>query len=88
MKLGSEVGITIPLSSVQKRVIEATRVSITSCRNVKVGENVKHGVAMPFSTPRKLRPKKCTKSVLDDFDEVVLRRIFHNFSSLRKKDRH
>jgi hypothetical protein len=27
MKLESEVGITIPLSSVQKRVIEAVRVS-------------------------------------------------------------
>jgi hypothetical protein len=25
---------------------------------VKEGENVKHGVAMPFSTPRNLRPKK------------------------------
>jgi hypothetical protein len=59
MKLESEVGITIPLSSVQKTVIEATRVSRrTLCRIVKEGENVKHGVAMPFSTPRNLRPKK------------------------------
>jgi hypothetical protein len=34
----SEMGITIPLSSVQKRVIEATRVSKrTVCRRVKEG---------------------------------------------------
>jgi hypothetical protein len=37
----SEVGITIPLSSAQKRVNEATRVSKgTSCRRVKEGKNV------------------------------------------------
>jgi hypothetical protein len=59
MKLESEVGITVPHSSVQKRVIEATHVSRrTLCRIVKEGENVKHGVAIPFSTPRKLRPKR------------------------------
>jgi hypothetical protein len=53
MKLESEVGITIPHSSTQKRVIEATHVSRrTLCRIVK------HGVAIPFSTPRKLRPKR------------------------------
>jgi hypothetical protein len=40
---------------------------------------------MPFSTPRKLRPKKCTKSVLDDFDEAVLRRIVHNFYLTEKE---
>jgi hypothetical protein len=58
----SEVGITIPLSSVQKRAIEATRVCRrTVCRRVKEGENVKHGVGMPFSTPRKLRPKDVLK---------------------------
>jgi hypothetical protein len=79
MKLESEVGITIPLSSVHKRAIEETRVSgRTVCRMAKEGENMKHGVAMPFSTPRKLRSKKCTESVLDDFDEAVLRKIFRN----------
>jgi hypothetical protein len=86
MKLSE--GTTIPLSSVQKRVIEATRVSRrTVCRRVKEGENVKHGIGMPFSTPRKLRPKRCTKSVLEGFDEAVLRRIVHS-TSLRKKDQH
>jgi hypothetical protein len=84
MKL-SEVGITIPLSSVQKRVIEATRVSRrTFCRIVKEGKNVKH-VAMPFSTPRKLRPKKCTKSILDGFNEAVLRGIVHSFYLTEKE---
>jgi len=55
MKTKSEVGIAIPLSKVQKRVVEATRVSRrTLCRVLKEGENVETGVTMAFSTPRKL----------------------------------
>jgi len=41
--------------------------------------NVETGVTMAFSTPRKLSPKVCTKSVLDTLNEAVLRRIVHNF---------
>ena len=86
MKSESEVGITIPLSKVQKRVAEATHVSRrTLCRVLKVGENVETGVTMAFSIPRKLRPKVCTKSVLDNFDEAVLRRIVHNFYLTEKQ---
>jgi len=48
MKTESEVGITIPLSKVQKRVAEATRVSRTLCRVLKEGENVETGVTMAF----------------------------------------
>jgi hypothetical protein len=67
MKTESEVGITIPVSKVQKRVAEATRASgRTLCRISKECENVETGVAMAFSTPRKLRPKVCTKSILDN----------------------
>jgi hypothetical protein len=54
-------------------------------RRVKEGENVKHGVGMPFSTPRKLRLKRRTKSVLDGFDEAVSRRIVHNFYLTEKE---
>jgi len=86
MKSESEVGITIPLAKVQKRVAEATHVSRrTLCRVLKEGENVETGVTMAFSTPRKLRPKVCTKSVLDNFDEAVLRRIVHNFYLTEKQ---
>ena len=64
MKTESEVGITIPLSKVQQRVAEATRVSRrTLCMVLKEGENVETAVTMAFSTPRKLRPKVCTKSI-------------------------
>ena len=63
VEMESEVGITIPLSKVWKRVAEATRVSRTLCRSLKEGENVETGVAMAFSTLRKLRPKVCTKSI-------------------------
>jgi hypothetical protein len=43
------VGIRIPLSKVQKRVAEATRVSRrTLCGVLKEGENVETGVAMAF----------------------------------------
>lgn len=86
MKTESEVGIAIPLSKVQKRVVEATRVSRrTLCRVLKEGENVETGVTMAFSTPRKRRPKVCTKSILDNFDEAVLRRIVHNFYLTEKQ---
>jgi hypothetical protein len=62
VKTESEVGITISLSKVQKRVAEATRVNrISLCRVQEKGENVETGVAMAFSTPRKLRPKVCIK---------------------------
>jgi len=86
MKSESEVGITVPLSKVQNRVTEATRVSRrTLCRLLKKGENLETGVAMAFSTPHKLRPKVCTKSFLDNFDEAVLRRIVHNFYLTEKQ---
>jgi len=86
MKTESEVSITIPLSKVQKRVAEATPVSRrTLCRVLKEGENVETGVTIAFSTPRKLRPKVCTISILDNFDEAVLRRIVHNFYLAEKQ---
>jgi ABC-type arginine transport system ATPase subunit len=56
MKTESEVGITIPLSKVQKKVTEATHVCRrTLFRILEEGENVETGVAMAFSTPHKLR---------------------------------
>jgi len=86
MESESGVGITIPLSKVQKRFAEATRVSRrTLCRVLKEGENLETGVTLAFSTPCKLRPKVCTKSVLDNFDEAVLRRIVHNFYLTEKQ---
>jgi hypothetical protein len=56
MKTESEVSITIPLSKVQRRVAETTRVSgRTLFRAMKEGENVETAIAMAFSTQRKLR---------------------------------
>ena len=87
MKTVTEVGTKIPLSKVQKRVTEATRVSRrTLCRVLKGSENVETGVTMAFSTPRKLRRNVCTKSILDNSDEAVLRRIVHFFNSLTNSD--
>jgi hypothetical protein len=64
MKNESEVGIKIPVSKVQRRDMAATRVSRrTLCRALKEGVNVETGVAMAFSTPRKRRPRVCTKSI-------------------------
>jgi hypothetical protein len=86
MKSVSELRITIPLSKVQKRVAEATRVSRrTLCRVLEEGENVETGVTMVFSTPRNFRPKVCTTSILDNFDETVLRGIVHNFYLTEKQ---
>jgi hypothetical protein len=53
---------------------------------LKEYENVEIGAAMAFSIPRKLRPKVCIKSTLDNFDKVVLKRIVHN-SFLTEKQR-
>ena len=86
MKSESEVGITIPLPKVQKRVAEATRVRRRNlCRLLKEGENVETVVTMAFSTPSKLSPKVCNKSILDNFNEAVLRRIVHNFYLTEKQ---
>jgi len=86
LKTESEAGFTIPLSKVQKTVAEATRVGRrTLCRLLKEGENVETGVTMAFSTPRNLRPKACTKRILGNFDEAVLRRIVHNFYLAEKQ---
>jgi len=86
MKSESQVVITIPLPKVQKRVIEAMHVSRKIlCRVLKEGENVETVVTMAFSTPRKLSPKVCTKSVLDNFNDAVLRRIVHNFYLTEKQ---
>ena len=80
MKSETQVGITIPLTKVQKRFAEATRVSRrTLCRVLKEGENVETGVTTAFSTLQNLSPEVCNKSVLDNFNEALLRRIVHNF---------
>jgi hypothetical protein len=79
MKTESEVGITIPVSIVQKRVIAATHVSRRALYMVlKEGVNVETGVSKAFSTPRIQRLRVCTNSVLDTFDEGVLRTV-HKF---------
>jgi len=86
MKSESEVDIAIPLSKVQNRVAEATRVSRrTLCKVLKGGENVETVVTMEFSNPRKLRPKVSIKSVLDNLDKAVLRRIVRNFYLTEKQ---
>ena len=86
MKTEPEVGITIPLSEVQKRVVEATHVSRrTLCRILKEGESVETGDTVAFSTLCKDRTKFYTKSILDNFDEAVLRRTVHNFYLTEKQ---
>jgi hypothetical protein len=86
MKTEFEVGIKIILSKVQNRVAEARRVSRrTFCRVLKERENMETDVAMAFSTPRKLIPKVCTKTIIDHFDEAVLGRIVNNFYLTEKQ---
>ena len=48
MNAESEMGVTIPLSKVRKKVAESTRVSRTSCRMLKEGENAEKGVVIAF----------------------------------------
>jgi len=78
MKTDSEMGITIPLSKVLKRVAAATGISRRNlCWIWKEGENVETVVTMAFSTPCKLKPKFYTKCILDNFDEAVFLSIFN-----------
>jgi hypothetical protein len=86
MKTESEVDITIPLSKVPKRVAETKRVSRRNLYMVlKEVENVETGISMIFSTPRKLGPKVCSKSILDNSDEAVLRRTVLTFYLTEKQ---
>jgi hypothetical protein len=79
------VGITIPLSKVQKRVAEATRVSKrTSCRTLKEGECLEMVSQWHFQLLAN-RTKVLTKSILDHFDEALLRRVVHNFYLTEKQ---
>ena len=48
MNTESEMGVTIPLSKVRKKVAESTRVSRTLCRMLKEGENAEKGVVIAF----------------------------------------
>jgi hypothetical protein len=41
-------------------------------------KDVKNCVLVVFSAPGKLRPKTCPLSILDDFDEALVRRMFRN----------
>jgi hypothetical protein len=52
---------------------------------LKEGENVGTAVTIAFSTQRKLRHKVYIKSILDNFDEAVLRKIVHNFYLTEKQ---
>jgi len=72
------------MTHAQNPVAKATWVNRTLCRVLKEGENVENGVIMAFSTLHKLRPKVSTKSILDNFDEAVLRTV-HNFYLTEKQ---
>jgi hypothetical protein len=52
---------------------------------LKEGENVETGVATAFSTTRKLSPKVRTASILEYFDEALLRRRVDHFYLTEKQ---
>jgi len=87
MKSESQVGITIPLPKCRRELLKQhvllEELYIGYWNKVKMWKNI---VTMAFSTPQKLSPKVCTKTVLDNFNEAVLRRIVHNFTSLRNNN--
>lgn len=84
MKRESQEG-PILLSKVQERVAQATGISLRSVQRIIQERNTNEVNNQPFSTPRKRRPKKKTKSTLDDFDKCVVRRTIHDFHITHKK---
>jgi transposase len=78
-------GISIPLKQVKQRVVLATGVSERTIRRIQSeGVTVESGQSPHFTTPRKERQRKSTKSNLDDFDECVVRRTIYNFTVTEK----
>jgi len=84
MKSESQVGITVLFQKCRRESLKQRVTKRSLCRLLK-GENVESGVTMAFLTPRKLSPKVCTKSVLHNFNEAVLRRIVHKFYLTEKQ---
>jgi hypothetical protein len=79
MKKEAEAGEAKHLQQVQKRVAEATGVSVSSVKRILAEQrkNVEEGKC--FGTPHKTRPRRKFKTDIDDFDKSVIRRTIHEF---------
>lgn len=77
---------SIPLTNFKQRVIAATGISENSYKRiVKEAHSVEEGTSASFSSPRKNRPKKCTKSNLPVYEEAEIRRLVNNFYIYEKR---
>lgn len=78
MKLEADQG-PILLQKVQERVAQATGVSRRSVQRILGESKTNVEVGQGFSTPRKKRPRKKSKTEIDDFDKCVVRRTIVEF---------
>ncbi|KAG8238395.1 hypothetical protein J437_LFUL016833 [Ladona fulva] len=86
MKKEAVEGISIPLRSVHERVVAATGVSKHTLKRIsKEGKDICDGLSQSFTSPRKSKSQRCSKSTVDDFDVQVIRRTTNEFLLEEKK---
>ncbi|KAG8236393.1 hypothetical protein J437_LFUL014914 [Ladona fulva] len=86
MKKEAVEGISIPLRSVHERVVAATGVSKRTLKRIsKEGKDICDELSQSFTSPRKIKPQRCSKSTVDDFDVQVIRRTINQFHLEEKK---
>jgi transposase len=80
MKREADAGVLTNLKKTQRRVAEATGVSERSVRRiVKEIKTIESGASTSFATPHKERLVSSPKSMLDNFNECVIRRTVNEF---------
>ncbi|KAK4886753.1 hypothetical protein RN001_003024 [Aquatica leii] len=79
-KQEAENGVTIPLTNFKQRLLAATKISEISYRRIsKESDSIERGETSSFSSPRKERPKRCTKKDVLPAEKQIIRNIIHNF---------
>ncbi|KAG8228628.1 hypothetical protein J437_LFUL008279 [Ladona fulva] len=72
--------------SVHKRVMATTGVSKCTLKRIsKEGKDICDGLSQSFTSLRKSKLQKCSKSTVDDFDVQVIRRTINEFHLEEKK---
>lgn len=86
MKAEAENGALIPLTNFRERVLAATKVSESSYKRILKESNTIHsGASTSFSSPRKQRSRRSTKSTLPVGEIETIRSIIHNYHIIEKR---
>lgn len=79
MEKEAESGLGIPLDKPIDRAIAAIQTSRSTVYRIKnEGKCIDDGLSTSFNTPKKGKRKRI-KTIVDEFDQAVIRRTIHNF---------